>query len=223
EEHEHDPRLRGARHAESVATGGAYPDGVVRQLRITFRTAARHRAGQKGRGQIVYVSAPASMQRCADNPLVTRVGLPMNEEVDRPRSHGPRPRLGRGPTLPSLVVPLLGFGHGRVLRDSPRSRPDRPRLDDVRRMGRHVSVFPGLRTDRAALVPLAVVSGTLIATHHLSFYFFLLMVLGTIIVQGLARPWRWTAGSKREVAYVSLLLAGTFVYWLVYATTFREF
>src|SRR5436309_980879 len=51
----------------------------------------------------------------------------------------------------------------------------------------------------------------------------LLMVLGTIIVQGLARPWRWTTGSKREVAYASLLLAGTFVYWLVYATTFREF
>src|SRR5438552_3797729 len=84
-------------------------------------------------------------------------------------------------------------------------------------------LFLRLRTDRAALVPLAVVSGTLIATHHLSLYFFLLMVLGTIIVQGLARPWRWTAGSKREVAYVSLLLAGTFVYWLVYATTFREF
>src|SRR5213080_3739697 len=84
-------------------------------------------------------------------------------------------------------------------------------------------LFLRLRTDRAALVPLAVVSGTLIATHHLSLYFFLLMVLGTIIVQGLARPWRWTAGSKREVAYASLLLAGTFVYWLVYATTFREF
>src|SRR5438552_508284 len=84
-------------------------------------------------------------------------------------------------------------------------------------------LFLRLRTDRAALVPLAVVSGTLIATHHLSLYFFLLMVLGTIIVQGLARPWRWTAGSKREVAYASLLLAGTFVYWLVYATTFRDF
>ena len=84
-------------------------------------------------------------------------------------------------------------------------------------------LFLRLRTDRAALVPLAVVSGTLIATHHLSLYFFLLMVLGTIIVQGLARPWRWTTGSKREVAYASLLLAGTFVYWLVYATTFREF
>src|SRR2546422_884016 len=84
-------------------------------------------------------------------------------------------------------------------------------------------LFLRLRTDRGAMVPLVLVSGTLIATHHLSLYFYLLMVLGTIIVQGLARPWRWTAGSKREVAYASLLLAGTFVYWLVYATTFREF
>src|SRR5439155_640668 len=58
---------------------------------------------------------------------------------------------------------------------------------------------------------------------HLSLYFFLLMVLGTIIVQGLARPWRWTAGVKREVAYAGILLAGTFTYWLAYATTFREF
>jgi len=84
-------------------------------------------------------------------------------------------------------------------------------------------LFLRLRADRAAMIPLVLVSGTLIATHHLSLYFFLLMVLGSIIVQGLARPWRWTAGSKREVAYASLLLVGTFVYWLIYATTFREF
>jgi len=84
-------------------------------------------------------------------------------------------------------------------------------------------LFLRLRTDPAAMVPLVLVSGTLIATHHLSLYFFLLMVLGTIIVQGLARPWRWTAGSKREIAYASLLLVGTFVYWLVYATTFRAY
>ena len=84
-------------------------------------------------------------------------------------------------------------------------------------------LFLRLRTDRAAMVPLVLVSGTLIATHHLSLYFFLLMVLGTIIVQGLARPWRWTAGVKREVAYAGILLAGTFTYWLAYATTFREF
>src|SRR3989449_10903603 len=84
-------------------------------------------------------------------------------------------------------------------------------------------LFLRLRTDRTAIVPLVLVTGTLIATHHLSLYFFLLMVVGTIVVRGLARPWRWTAGAKREVAYAGILLAGTFAYWLVYPTTFRAF
>src|SRR2546430_4168504 len=38
-------------------------------------------------------------------------------------------------------------------------------------------LFLRLRTDRVAIVPLILVTGTLIATHHLSLYFFLLMVL----------------------------------------------
>src|SRR2546428_4860380 len=70
------------------------------------------------------------------------------------------------------------------------------------------------------MVPLLLVTATLIATHHLSLYFFLIMVLGTIVVEGLARPWRWTPGAKREVAFATVLMAGTFVYWLGYATTF---
>src|SRR2546427_5841269 len=48
------------------------------------------------------------------------------------------------------------------------------------------------------------------------------MVFGAIVLEGLARPWRWTAGAKREVMFASALLGGTFVYWLGYATTFRE-
>src|SRR2546428_8988735 len=71
------------------------------------------------------------------------------------------------------------------------------------------------------MVPLLLVTATLIATHHLSLYFFLIMVLGTIVVEGLARPWRWTPGAKREVAFATVLMAGTFVYWLRYPTTFR--
>src|SRR5438093_1233665 len=82
--------------------------------------------------------------------------------------------------------------------------------------------FVRLRTDGRAMVPLLLVTATLIATHHLSLYFFLIMVLGTIVVEGLARPWRWTPGAKREVAFATVLMAGTFVYWLGYATTFRE-
>src|SRR5207249_3145905 len=82
--------------------------------------------------------------------------------------------------------------------------------------------FVRLRTDRRAMVPLLLVTATLIATHHLSLYFFLVMVLGTIVLEGLARPWRWTPGAKREVTFASVLLAGTFAYWLGYAATFRE-
>src|SRR5437016_6715933 len=82
--------------------------------------------------------------------------------------------------------------------------------------------FVRLRTDGRAMMPLLLVTATLIATHHLSLYFFLIMVLGTVVVEGLARPWRWTLGVKREVAFAGALLAGTFVYWLGYATTFRD-
>src|SRR5438128_5976139 len=82
--------------------------------------------------------------------------------------------------------------------------------------------FVRLRTDGRAMVPLLLVTVTLIATHHLSLYFFLIMVLGTIVVEGLARPWRWTPGAKREVMLPCVLPVGTFVYWLGYATTFRE-
>src|SRR5256886_16767815 len=84
-------------------------------------------------------------------------------------------------------------------------------------------LFLRLRTDRTAIVPLALVTGTLIATPHLSLYFFLLMVVGTIVVRGLARPWRWTAGAKREVAYAGILLVGTFAYWRSYPPTLRDF
>lgn len=84
-------------------------------------------------------------------------------------------------------------------------------------------LFLRLRTDRLAMVPLLLVTGTLIATHHLSQYFLLIMALGTLFVRGLVGPWRWTGGSKREVTYAGILLGGTFAYWLGYATTFREF
>src|SRR3989449_3180831 len=82
--------------------------------------------------------------------------------------------------------------------------------------------FARLRTDGRAMVPLLLVTATLIATHHLSLYFFLIMIFGAIALEGLARPWRWTTGAKREVIFASVLLVGTFVYWLGYATTFRE-
>lgn len=82
-------------------------------------------------------------------------------------------------------------------------------------------MFLRLRTDRRALAPLLLISATLIVTHHLSLYFFLLMVTAAIAIRGLSRPWDGSSGSRREVAFAVLLLAGTFAYWFGYATTFR--
>src|SRR5438094_170419 len=72
------------------------------------------------------------------------------------------------------------------------------------------------------LMPRLHFTATRFAMLHLWLSLFLTMVLGAVVVQGLARPWRWRPGAKREVAFASVLLAGTFVYWLGYATTFRE-
>lgn len=83
-------------------------------------------------------------------------------------------------------------------------------------------LFLRLRTDARALGPLLLVSGALIVTHHLSLYFFLLMVLGAIVIRGLVRPWWAHAGARREVVFLGLLIAGTFAYWFGYATTFRD-
>src|SRR5436309_6899846 len=127
------------------------------------------------------------------NPLVAGAGSRANEEVDRRRAGRGRARLDRGAALAALVFSLLGVRHGRVLLDLASARPGRSSLDDLLRMGR-----------------------------HLSLYFFLIMVFGAIVLEGLARPWRWTAGAKREVMFASVLLVGTFAYWLGYATTFRE-
>src|SRR6266540_3595498 len=59
-------------------------------------------------------------------------------------------------------------------------------------------LFPRLRTDGRVFAPLLLVSGALILTHHLSLYFFMLMVLGAIVLQGFARPWRMDAESTRQ-------------------------
>ncbi|HYT00659.1 MAG TPA: hypothetical protein VEO20_08340 [Thermoplasmata archaeon] len=83
-------------------------------------------------------------------------------------------------------------------------------------------LFLRLRTDARSMAPLLLVSGTLVVTHHLSLYFFLLMVLGAIVVRGLARPWTLEAQSRRELAFAAVLIVGSFAYWFGYATAFRE-
>ena len=83
-------------------------------------------------------------------------------------------------------------------------------------------LFVRMRYDRRATVPLVLVTGALIATHHLSLYFFVLMVVGAIVLRGLAKPWGGSSGEWREVGYAGILIALTFAYWFGYAEKFRD-
>src|SRR5438128_466517 len=58
QDHEYDTRLRGGGSPERVLARRAHPHRVFRQFGVTLRAAARHCAGQKGRGEIVCVSVP---------------------------------------------------------------------------------------------------------------------------------------------------------------------
>lgn len=83
-------------------------------------------------------------------------------------------------------------------------------------------LFVRLRRDSRALLPLVLVTVALVMTHHLSTYFLILMVLGTLILRGLLRPFVWNAPAKRQTLYAVVLLASTFAYWLGYAAPFRD-
>ncbi len=83
-------------------------------------------------------------------------------------------------------------------------------------------LFLRLRRDSRTLAPLVLVTLALVMTHHLSTYFLILMVLGTLVLRGLLRPFVWNAAAKRQAFYAAFLLAVTFAYWLGYATPFRD-
>ncbi len=83
-------------------------------------------------------------------------------------------------------------------------------------------LFLRLGKDGRMAIPLGLSTLALVATHHLSAYFLIVMVLATIVLRGLVRPIEWTASLRREVAYAGFLLAVTFAYWIGYATAFRE-
>lgn len=83
-------------------------------------------------------------------------------------------------------------------------------------------LFLRLRRDPRAMVPLVLVTVALVMTHHLSTYFLMLMVLGTLVLRGLLRPFVWNAAAKRQTFYAAFLPLVTFAYWLGYATPFRD-
>ena len=86
-----------------------------------------------------------------------------------------------------------------------------------------LALFVRLGRDGRVAVPLVLTTAALILTHHLSTYFLILMVLGTIVLRGLLRPLRGSPGLRREVAYAAFLLAATFAFWFGYAVPFREY
>ncbi len=83
-------------------------------------------------------------------------------------------------------------------------------------------LFLRLRRDARMAVPLVLVTSALVATHHLSTYFLVLMVVGSVVLRGLLRPWIWGPAERREVGYAAFLLMATFSYWFGYATPFRD-
>ena len=83
-------------------------------------------------------------------------------------------------------------------------------------------LFVRLRRDPRALVPLVLVTAALVTTHHLSTYFLVLMVLGSLLLRGLLRPFPWDSATRRQTAYAVFLVAATFLYWFGYATPFRD-
>ena len=83
-------------------------------------------------------------------------------------------------------------------------------------------LFLRFREDGRAALPLGLVTAALVTTHHLSTYFLILMVVGTLVLRGLLRPFAWDAAARRELEYAGFLLVVTFTYWFGYAVPFRN-
>jgi hypothetical protein len=77
------------------------------------------------------------------------------------------------------------------------------------------------RYDRRYLLPLALTSGALLVTHHLSSYFFAVSALGGILFIELWRPGLWSRRFPlRELAFLAAFLTATFAYWFYGTSSF---
>jgi hypothetical protein len=82
-------------------------------------------------------------------------------------------------------------------------------------------LFVESRKDRRWYVPLALTSGALIVTHHLSSYFFLLGALGALFLLELWRPGAWSHRfPARELAFSAAFVLAMLTYWFYYAPGF---
>ncbi|MCI4368969.1 MAG: hypothetical protein L3K09_05345 [Thermoplasmata archaeon] len=69
--------------------------------------------------------------------------------------------------------------------------------------------------------PLALVGASLIVTHHLSSYFFLVSAAGSLLLYELVRPGLWSRRfPARELAFLAAFSVGLFAYWFEYARSF---
>jgi hypothetical protein len=77
------------------------------------------------------------------------------------------------------------------------------------------------RRDRRWYLPLALTSGALIVTHHLSSYFFAVSALGGILLLELWRPGLWSRRfPTRELVFLAGFLTATFAFWFYGTTSF---
>ena len=77
------------------------------------------------------------------------------------------------------------------------------------------------RRDVRWLVPLALTSGALILTHHLSTYFFVVSAFGGLVLLELWRPGLWSRRfPTREFVFLGAFATATFLFWSFGTTEF---
>ncbi len=74
-------------------------------------------------------------------------------------------------------------------------------------------LFLRLRRDPRVLLPLVLVAGGAILTHHLSSYFLLIMVFGAFLIRNLVRPVVRDAGLVREIGFLAFFAVAMFAFW----------
>ncbi len=83
-------------------------------------------------------------------------------------------------------------------------------------------MFVEQRRDVRWIVPLGLTLSTLVVSHHLSSYFFLVVATGMVVGLELLAPRRWSLRFPvREFVILGTFTAGLFSYWVLYASAFE--